>query len=473
MKSFVKIVSLILIIILALCACQSENGEVIPEYGSDITVERDLNGFSVRWGFAKSLNNEDNILGFVPGTAFADLALERKKDIEKRYNCTLEMTYKDLVSNIDDNLYSTMSGDSLYDILTNESIKLINHIRAGYIYPLSGFLDIADTEKWGEPNMLLSLMWNNDLYGVLPYAWPELLYTSFGYPIVVNENLISQYGHEDPREFVENNTWTWDKFEEVLLEYTHKDGEKAIYGMGTHGPYYAMMMFLSNGVGVSSYQDGQVVAGAYTEQGTEALERAKKIYTETCRDCFHPDSSTGGCLEAFKAGECVLVTTHSNYSGGIMGHSDSLVYVMDNIGILPYPLGPHATPGVYKGYHESMYFATSIPVLSRDPEIAALIIDATFEPFEGFETKESIIEYMTKQIFFDERDTRVFVNILKNTEYGFFNEGARSLIAEAVTGSSPVSTVQQSNKNQYDKIVEDYMVNHYNSIISLFGEQNK
>lgn len=471
MKTFIKLISLIFILVLVFCSCQSSDGsETVPDYDMSLSGEHDLKGITVKWGFAKAVDNEDNVLGFVPGTAFADMAMDRKKDVETRNNCSIEMTYKYLNAIRDDNLYATISGERIYDIMTNESRNFLAHFRSGYIIPLSGLLDIYDSEKYGMPNMLLSLMWNDDLYGVLPYAWPELLYTSFGYPIVVNEKLISQYGHEDPREYVENNSWTWDKFEEVLQEYTHTEGERTIYAMGTHGPYYAMMMFLSNGVGVSDYIDGQVVCGAYTEQGTEALERARKIYNETCADCFHPNSSTDGCLNAFKAEECFMVTTHSNYQGGIMGHTNSLVYVMENIGILPYPLGPHATPGVYTGYHETMYYATGIPITTSDQEVAALLIDEMFEPFEGFETKESIIEYMTKQIFFDERDTRVFVNVLVNTEYGFFDEGARSLIADAVSGSRPVSSVQQGYQNQYEKIVEDYMVHHHMTMIDLYGE---
>lgn len=471
MKDFIKIIAIILLLAFAFCACSTEETETVPVYDNDIGAERDMNGQVIRWGFGKSLNDEENVFGFIPGTAFADMALERQKEIEKTYNCSIVMTYKDLVSNLDDNLYATMSGDSIYDILNNESIKLINHIRAGYILPLSGLLDITNTEKWGTPNMLLSLVWNNDLYGVLPYAWPELMYSSFGYLIAVNENLVSQFGLGDPREYVEKNEWTWDKFEEVLHDYTRTEGERTVYGMATHGPYFAMMMFLSNGVGVSDYIDGQVVAGAYTDAGFEALTRAQKIYTETCRDCFHPENATYGSLNAFKAGESVMATAHASYASGFIGHDDSIMYVMDNVGVLPYPVGPNAEPGVYKGYHESMYFTASIPITSRDYEAAAFIIDAMFEPFKGFETKDSIVEYMTKQFFFDERDTRVFMNCLRYTEYGFYNEGARDLIAAAVDSSTPISQLLERYQDKYDKIVQDYMVNHYNSMISIFGEQ--
>ena len=229
MRDFIKIIAIILLLAFAFCACSTEETETVPVYDNDIGAERDMNGQVIRWGFGKSLNDEENVFGFIPGTAFADMALERQKEIEKTYNCSIVMTYKDLVSNLDDNLYATMSGDSIYDILNNESIKLINHIRAGYILPLSGLLDITNTEKWGTPNMLLSLVWNNDLYGVLPYAWPELMYSSFGYLIAVNENLVSQFGLGDPREYVEKNEWTWDKFEEVLHDYTRTEGERTVY----------------------------------------------------------------------------------------------------------------------------------------------------------------------------------------------------------------------------------------------------
>ena len=467
MNTTSRIISIILIAVFALCACQTSEPEIIPEFAPDSEQIVNLNGNTISWGFAKSGSKDENVLGFIPGTSFADMATERKKEIENNYNCKINMVYSDFGTIGSELQSAVMSGQPIYDIATNESYVFVDSIRAGYCTGLSSILDVSDTNKWGTPNMLQSLFWKNDLFGVLPYAWPDLLYTSFGYPIVVNETLISQYGHEDPREYVENNTWNWDMFESVLHQYTVNEGERTIYGMASHDAYFAMMMFLSNGVTLSEYVDDSVVCGAYTDAGFEAMSRARQIYQETCKEWFYPDDTTGGVVVAFKNGDCVLLTTHA---GAIIGTSDTIMYEMDNVGILPYPLGPNGQEGVYKGYHESILFATVIPINARDIDVASLVLSAMYEPFKGYETKEDIINYYSNQTFFDKRDAAVFVNMLENTEYGFFKEGARSLIQETVETNTALSQLRDSHQSRYDKIVEDYIANCYYGRVSVFGE---
>ena len=94
MKTTVRLISLLLVVLLVLCSCQSSEPEIIPEYSSD-RVGIDLDGYTLKWGWAKSGNdNDDNIFGYIPGTALADTALERMKEIQNSLNCVIEMEYK-------------------------------------------------------------------------------------------------------------------------------------------------------------------------------------------------------------------------------------------------------------------------------------------------------------------------------------------------------------------------------------------
>ena len=467
MKRSLRLISLVLILIFILSACQTAEPEIVPEYSVNVEGQ-DLDGFKVVWGFAKSGADDENVFGYIPGTALADLALERMNSIQKDFNCVIEMDYGNFGS-IQNNMQSSIvSGAQLYDISTNESFVLVDSVRAGYLTGLSSYIDVANTDKWGTPNMLQSLIWHDDLYGVVPFAWPELLYTSFGYPIVVNESIIAKLGQEDPREFVENGTWNWDKFEECLAIYTHDDGGRTIYGLATHDAYFAMMMFLSNGNTLSALENGEVVCGAYTDSGFVALERAQKIFQDTCKDYIHPQDAHGGVgLNFFLNGDIVMLTT---YGSELLGTESSIMYQADNIGLLPYPQGPNAVPGLYPSYHESVLYSTAIPINAKDVAATAIVLDAMFEPFEGFETKEDIIRYMADQVFFDERDARVFVNMLEHTEYGFFKEGARGVIQSSVESNTTVATLLESNENIYEKIVSDYMINHYNGRVAVYGE---
>ena len=145
--------------------------EIVPEYETgEVSDNINLGGYQLVWGYAKSGAKDENVFGYIPGTAFADMALQRKKDIEKDHNCTISVDYSDFGTIGNAVQTSAMSGASIYDIATDESFVFVQYVRAGYMYGLSGLIDYRNTDKWGTPNMLQSLMWKNELYGVVPYA---------------------------------------------------------------------------------------------------------------------------------------------------------------------------------------------------------------------------------------------------------------------------------------------------------------
>ena len=461
-----KTAALLLAVMLIMCACAQAEPEVVPEYDTNVSGSAvDLGGYTVRWGFGNTIADKDDcVFGFVTDTSFADLALDRKKAVEDAVNCKFELDYNDSVRGTFD--ASVVSGSRFYDVVTFESYFLLSEVRGGYFYGLSPYLDLKNTDKYGTPSLLLSVSYKNDVYCVVPYAWPQLLYTSFGNPIVVNENLIARYGHDDPREFVENATWTWDKFEECLLAYTVKDGENQIYGIASHPPYFNMLMFLSNGVSFTENTDQGIVCGLYTPAGIQAMERAQSMFRVTCHDCFFPGESNASVVECFKNEGCVL---YPSGAGGIVGDRTSLIYVMDNIGIVPFPLGPNAEPGVYRSYHESLNYSTGIPINAEMPDASALIIDMMYEPFEGYETKEQIIDYLSSQVFFDPRDAKVFINMLGNSEYNFQNNGGRAAI-EQVRENKTITEMLEGLRSNYDTLLEEYMIPHFEGRLAVFGE---
>ena len=464
MKLFARITAFLLVLILILSSCQAEETEIVPDYDENSLSSVNLNGTVVNWGWSGSA---DSTFGFMNGTSLADIAAKRQKDVENEFNCKLNIIYSD-GGNENTVMMAALSGESIYDLATGGSYGYCECVRAGYFLGLSPLIDVTNTDKWGTPNMLHHMIWKNDVFGVVPYAWPELLYTTFGYPIAVNEALITQYGHTEPREYVEDGTWTWDRFEEVLHAYTVKESGRTIYGMATHSPYFSVMMFLSNGTAMSDYINGKAVCGTFTDAGYTALVRAQKIYLETCKDCFHPDDAWGGVgVDLFVNGEIVMLTLPTSE---LFGNSSCLLYRIGDVGILPYPLGPEATPGVYASDYSNLAYTTGIPISAKDSAVSALILSAVFEPFDEYKTKNDIIEYMASQVFFDERDARVFFNMLTNTQYGYFREGGRGIIENACKSDTPVRQLIDSNESRYEQIIEDYMIHHYEGIIAVYGE---
>lgn len=457
----ISILILASVILAMFSACQGSAPEIVPEYERIVSVS-DLDGFTARWGWSGIAG--DTILGFIPGTAHADMIVKRLSDVEKGLNCKIEMEYsEDALTTL---RTAVMSGSPYLDLIEGNGYSLVEDVRSGYLTGLSEYIDVNDYEKWGTPNMLQSMAWVNDLYGVVPYAWPDLVYTMSGHLIAVNEHYIERLAETDPREYLENGTWNWDLFEDCLRAYTYFDGTQTIYGMQCHDAYFAMNMLLSNGVPLSTVENGEVVCGAYTAAGIEAMERARKIYMESHVDCFHP-SQAAGDPSLFCNGESV---TYVAWSYELFSNTNSIMYKMDNVGILPFPQGPHATPGKYLSYHEGLQYATAIPFNAKDPEASAAVLSAMYEPFDEYKTKDDILNYMTAQIFYDRRDAQVLENIIRNTEYGFFREQARAVIQNACEVTTPISTLLESYANSYEQIVNNYMKPQYQGMIAVYGE---
>jgi hypothetical protein len=225
------------------------------------------------------------------------------------------------------------------------------------------------------------------------------------------------------------------------------------------------MMLLSNGCPMSVYDDGQVVFGAYTDAGKVALERARSIFRETCKDYIHENRGTDYSL--IVKGEVVMGLT---WSAEFIGTDTSYAYQMENLGVLPFPQGPNATPGVYLTYHDSMPFTTSIPINAKDPEASAIILSALYEPFDEYKTKDDIIDYLAEQMFFDRRDAELFLNMVQNTEYGFFREGARSIIDNSISSNESITALLESFESYYADLAETMFQHHYSGRVAVYGE---
>jgi ABC-type glycerol-3-phosphate transport system substrate-binding protein len=461
MSRFIKVVSLLIIIAAVFSACGTAEPEMIPEYEFEV-AEGDLGGFRAVFGW--SAEEGESVLGFVTDTANADYAAKRKKEVEDALNCVIDIYYNtEIIGML---RAGVMSGSQPFDIMEGDGYHLVSDVRAGYLTGLKELLDIENTDKWGTPNMLQSMLWNDDVYGVVPFAWPELVYRIPGHLLAVNENIITALGQTDPREFVETNSWTWDLFEEKLEEYTFDDAGTTIYALRCHPAYFSINFFLSSGVALSAYENGQVVCGLYTDIGREAMQRAQDIYQVTHKHCFHPQTDSTGHDE-FIRGEAAMYLT---WTYELTTDTKYIMYNMDNVGVIPFPQGPHATPGKYLSYHEGLGFATGIPANAKDPEASAAILSQLYEPFEEYKTKDDIIDYMTYQVFHDRRDFEVIENSVRNTEYGFFKEGARKALENVLGTHDSIPQILDSLESVYDKIVDDYMVYHYEARIEVYGE---
>ena len=152
--------------------------EIIPEYSSDLSDKVDLGGKVFKMGTVEdalivaSSSDVGSTLGYINNTEFADLALQRIKDTEEKYNMVLDVVI--VPSAAQNAYYSVLTGDYEFDFIQEESYDVVDYVIAGTFTDLSALssIDALDEEKWGSRYLLSSMMYDGGLYGVIPAKHP-------------------------------------------------------------------------------------------------------------------------------------------------------------------------------------------------------------------------------------------------------------------------------------------------------------
>ena len=448
-----------------LCSCGGGTDEEIFDADFDTPVSAsDFSGlqfnFAVIIDDLMSTGVEGNVLGYTQDTLFAEKAGQRIKDVEKELNCHIVLN-----TAMTGNLFNLQSaaGTSSCDAIMSNTDSTQNWAKAGFLTglsTLSEYIDFRDSDKWGAPNLLEVSFYGDDVFGVLPAAWPELSYVSFGYPLVANVDLMTSLGVSDPREYVENKTWNWDQFTQELVKCTVNDGSKQVYGMNTHYPYMAQMFLRSNGVTFAMKTDNGYVCGYYTDAGRRALEFINDLYNGTYAPYISKDghgSATDSANNFINGLGCYTFTPAHN----IFGVSGEISAHMENYAILPTPNGPDVEPGYNGGLYHSQYYFISIPKLSDINDAAAVIVDRIFEPFEGLETYEEIKEYMMRNYFFNEKDADWYFEMRNNAALNYdYQTGfaSRKIPEEICTSNTTVSELLDKYESQMQSIINETVI---------------
>jgi ABC-type glycerol-3-phosphate transport system substrate-binding protein len=481
MKKTVKILLLTALLLISSIACASKEAEVFDlDFETNVNSDAvDLNGYSMRYAVTCSTlfgdSNAENILGFTSGTLFSDMAAKRKAEIEDKYNCTIDAFYQADGASENEFTVCSMSGVFYCDILQGSTHGLRSSMKIGFYQPvntLQPYIDYRDSEKWGTPAMLEEMCWVGQLYGILPAAWPELNYSSFGYIFMANMNLASTLGIPDIRETVENKEWTWAKFEETLTAGTLiEGGETKVYGMSAHPPYLGEMMLRSNGDTIIIDKGNGEYSWGYAEPNAiKALTEFRNVYNGDYAFAFdHNVTSPDAVADAFIEGKATLTVVDTEQ---LFGYNGRISRNVENYAVLPAPTGPDVEPGRIFAVHESMRSMIVFSTYCKNLESAAFITDKIYEPFEGYETKDKIKDFMTYNYFFDERDADIFFEMFKNTEYNYFIVGMRQfneIITDRKTKS--IAELVELYKDYNENLLQTEAVSPRETIKTLWPEE--
>lgn len=466
-----KVICLFLssLLLIALISCGQAEEEVFDVDFNGEAVATGFDGLEIKFlsSFYSGNNNveSDNILGYPVGTGLSDLVSERIKEVETNYDCNINLEYKTW-SDFSSAFSSGIAGGvTPCELAFVTSFDIYSWAKAGYLAginnELGDYIDYTNSSKWGEATLLECVFYKDDLYGLLPAAWPDLIYSSFGYPLVANMDLISTSGGDDPRELYEQGIWNWATFNEQLEKCTVVEGtETRVYGLTAHSPYFSEMILGSNGIALARI-DGKVSlrCGFFESQLLAAADEVRHVIYGPLAYTFdkisEPDPNV--VTAKFCAEEACYSFMPTKFVFGVWG---DVAQSVDNYAILRTPVGPdvptdHAF-GIYDGMTYTLTFPTS--TINHNIEAAAIVADAIFEPLTGYETIEDVKAYMTHNNFFDDRDAEAFYDILDNAAYNhFYSAGGavRNISAEIGRSDTPVSELLERYESEVNGFFEN------------------
>ena len=457
--------------VFAFCSCgQQDEKETAPEFSADIG-EIDFMGAE----FVFMQNNAEHTtgeqyFGYIVDTEFADLAMKRVREVEENYNVVINaQNINDISNRIQ---AGTISGLVPIDAVQASSGTLLGLLRTGYFTDLtyySEFLNFRDSEKWGNTENLKPLFWNNALYGIIPAAWPIHKYRSIDGAVVVNEDIIRNLNQTDPREFVEKDEWTWSKVEELMPIYTHiNDAGDEVKALYTTVHWLFRTMHTTNGEPVIIKENGDYLLSLHSPITFEAMQTAWNWTFGEYSSYVYIDLSNvwENMLEAFTEGKSVLTIMNGT---DLLGSEYSIAYTMDNFGVVPFPHGPNGTPDNTGATITDTRFSTCIPALCKDPGMSAIVLNAIYDPLPGYEDEESVIDYLRRFYFFDDRDVHNFMNMYNTVLYNYREEGVTDVYININSSKTMAERLDQfADADEANRL--KYIVNMESSIEEIFGE---
>ena len=434
--------------ILNACGQPAETDETTTT--NEVVEKVDLNGYEFRYLF-DGTDTDNIVFGYNRDATFGDLALSRKAEVEQNLNCKIELCYStDLATTIKN---SIASQTDIYSASqwANYSFQLQNLIRADMMLPISEIDSIINfrdnTDKWGNKYQLESFLWNNDIYGLLPIQWPEYIYFSLDHLFVVNETLIKNGGFTDPREFVEKGEWNRTKLREIMEDYTlTTSAGNEQYGLVCNRFHFFDITLRASEIELVKKENGAWVSGIDTPECIDALNWAEDMIYGTGKDYVYPQIvDTYQAEKAFLEENAVMLLIHSYF---IFQPKSQIAYGMEDFGLLPFPLSDSNKSNNWIGQHETLMYGVSIPANVEEPDSTAYILNALYEPLEGYETEEKRLEYYNRNIFHDTRDADVFFKTLQINRYTY---------RYGNTGFLPTSIAQGLSDQKGKKTVIEYL----------------
>ncbi len=238
--------------------------------------------------------------------------------------------------------------------------------------------------------------------------------------VLVNKDLLAQYGYEDVYEYYYNKTWTFDKFAEICASIAaQSDGSvyPVVYGKES---LFVPVLVYGNGGSLADYQDGKYMFTGLTDNTLEAMNFAVDLQT---KGYISPQSEVDATT-AFANGEAVFMFNIYNELKKLTQGEIECNY---EIGLMPGPLGPSGD-GEFNGVTYTEHLFHVMDNVEKPEEVAAVLV-----ALANRTSKKNMIETELTYSLQDEESADVLMQMYNNMkcDYSRSISTTRSLMVNA------------------------------------------
>lgn len=402
-------------------SCAAEPMTLLPFLDASSDGEVDYGGVEILISSeGNSMDDEDRywagIFDFDTNTMYGEAILDRVAAVEE--NLGVKILYDKELDGAVSMAQKLMAGTYVADVVNYTDFGgMQNFAQAGMLLPMTDFehIDLSETWKYGNANVLEGAMINSVPYAVQPVAWPQWEPSGIS-SIIYNTELLDEYALTDPHEFWENENWYWDEFEDAYLKpaITMEEDEWVI--SASEKIFWYGLMYSNDVQYVSANANGEYTVNAKPQSLIEAVQKGSDWYKD------YKDK-----IELFSD-----FWTHENYDEGlaiftVSGATLTVSAAIDVVsGLMPFPCGPSATYGNWRQAFDRIQ-GWGIPITSNEPDIAAHVISELFEPLDEY-LGVTLEEYYKDMMFNTEIDAEIYMELIKDVRYDYTFSGGSDLM---------------------------------------------
>ncbi len=463
------ITALMLAATIFITSCTTATAPELLDFIKNMDGSINYDGAKVIIHSEKNEMNDDEtawkrILSYDTNTQYGEAVNSRIQSIEEGLGV-------DIVIDVDPEGSETMrlklmAGTYMADLVNYTDFGgMQNFAAANLLYPITDFgdyIDLTETWKYGDANVLEGGMINSVPYSVQPVLWPDWQATGIS-SIIYNLDIMKENSITDPHEFWENQNWTWDNFEETYLKGVTLSKENTWVMSASEKIYYYGLAYSNNVQYVTTASDGSYIVNPRPQSLAEVLQTGARWYADYKDkiDLF----SAYWSHEEFDEGNAFMTISSATLAGT---HEDVAC------GLMPFPSGPSNTYGTWAQAFDRIQ-GFGIPRSSFNPDIAAHVLSELFEPFDEY--LGPIEDYYRDMIFMTDLDAEIYMELISDARYDYTFDGGSDLMrgvnnnfsSAMVAGRSPGETLDLYS-NAVLTIVEkhalpnyDYMYKNYYS----------